>query len=76
MIRISITAAAFDAIAATLPFGSVSFESELNAKRCAILRLIEIEAGQRLAAGGLRGTLLGSEKTDDIGLRRLALDLR
>jgi hypothetical protein len=32
MIRISITSAAFDAIAATLPLGSVGFESELNAR--------------------------------------------
>jgi hypothetical protein len=32
MIRISITAAAFEAIAATLPFGSVGFEREPNAK--------------------------------------------
>jgi len=28
MIRIAITAAAFDAVAATLPFGSVGFERE------------------------------------------------
>ena len=32
MIRISITAAAFEAIAATLPFGSVGFEQEPDAK--------------------------------------------
>ncbi|MBV8105496.1 MAG: hypothetical protein JO223_12905 [Hyphomicrobiales bacterium] len=32
MIRISLTPAAFDAIAATLPLGSVGFESELDAK--------------------------------------------
>jgi hypothetical protein len=31
MIRISITAAAFEAIAATLPFGSVGFEREPDA---------------------------------------------
>ena len=30
MIRISITAAAFDAIAATLPFGSVAYEPKVN----------------------------------------------
>jgi hypothetical protein len=32
VIRISITSAAFDAIAATLPLGSVSFEREADAK--------------------------------------------
>jgi hypothetical protein len=32
MIRISITSAAFEAIASTLPLGTASFESELNAK--------------------------------------------
>ena len=32
MIRISITAAAFDAIAASLPVGSVGFEREPDAK--------------------------------------------
>ena len=32
MIRISITAAAFEAIAATLPFGSAGFEREPDAK--------------------------------------------
>jgi hypothetical protein len=31
MIRISISAAAFDAVAATLPFGSVGFEGEADA---------------------------------------------
>jgi aconitase A len=32
MIRISITSAAFEAIAATLPLGSVGFEAEVNAE--------------------------------------------
>ena len=32
MIRISITAAAFEAIAATMPFGSAGFEREPDAK--------------------------------------------
>jgi len=32
VVRISITSAAFDAIASTLRLGSVSFEPELNAK--------------------------------------------
>jgi hypothetical protein len=32
MVRISISQAAFDAVAATLPLGSMAFEPELNAK--------------------------------------------
>jgi hypothetical protein len=32
MIRLSITPAAFDAIASTLPFGSAGFERDLDAK--------------------------------------------
>jgi hypothetical protein len=32
VIRIAITAAAFEVIAATLPFGSVGYEAELTAK--------------------------------------------
>jgi hypothetical protein len=31
MVRISITAEAFEALASTIPFGSISFEPELNA---------------------------------------------
>jgi hypothetical protein len=33
MIRIAITVAAFDAIAATMPLGSVAFEAKANAKQ-------------------------------------------
>ena len=32
MVRIAITQAAFDAIAKTLPFGSVGYENKVNAK--------------------------------------------
>jgi hypothetical protein len=32
MVRLSITTAAFEAIAATLPLGSVGYEAQLNAK--------------------------------------------
>ena len=32
MIRFSITRAAFDAVAATLPLGSVAYEKQLNSK--------------------------------------------
>jgi hypothetical protein len=34
MIRIAITAAAFDAIAATLPLGSVAFDPQMDTSRC------------------------------------------
>jgi hypothetical protein len=52
MIRISITSAAFEAIASTLPLGSVGFESDANAKG---ERLVWLAAAvvDRLAA--LRG---------------------
>jgi hypothetical protein len=41
MIRIAITAEAFEAVAATLPIGSVAFEPQTNAKG---ERLIWVEA--------------------------------
>lgn len=72
MMRIAITPAAFEAIAATLPLGSVLYEARTNAKgerlvwletpivdrlgamrgpgesySDVILRLVELEAGQR-----------------------------
>ena len=72
MIRIAVTPAAFEAIAATLPLGSVGYEPQTNAEgermiwleasvvdrlmamrgpgesySDVILRLVEIEAGQR-----------------------------
>jgi hypothetical protein len=72
LIRIAVTPAAFEAIAATLPLGSVGYEPQTNAKgermiwleasvvdrlmamrgpgesySDVILRLVEIEAGQR-----------------------------
>ena len=41
MIRIAISAAAFEAVAATLPLGSVSYEAEFNAKGARIIILDE-----------------------------------
>jgi hypothetical protein len=42
MIKIAITTEAFDAIASTLPLGSVGYEAELNAEG---VRLIWIDDG-------------------------------
>ncbi len=63
MIRIAITPAAFEAIAATLPLGSVGYEPQLNAKG---ERLIWLEAAvvDRLAA--MRGP---GESYSDVILR-------
>ena len=63
MIRISITSAAFEAIASTLPFGSVGFEREAgaNGERLAWLAATVVD---RLAA--LRGP---GESYSDVILR-------
>jgi hypothetical protein len=50
MIRIAVTEAAFDAVAATLPLGSVAYEAQLDAQG---KRLIWPEARVKLTA--LRG---------------------
>ena len=52
MIRIVITAAAFEAIKATLPLGSVGFEPERDAKG---ERLIWLEAATVIRLGAMRG---------------------
>jgi hypothetical protein len=52
MIRIAITAAAFDAIAKTLPVGSVGYEAESDAKG---ERLIWIDDRQADKLGAMRG---------------------
>ncbi len=67
MIRIAITPAAFEAIAATLPLGSVGYEPQLNAKG---ERLIWLEAAvvDRLMA--MRGP---GESYSDVILRLVAL---
>ena len=61
MIRISITPAAFEAIAATLPLGSVGYESKLNAKG---ERLIWLEAAVLNRLRAMRG--LGESYSDVI----------
>ena len=70
MIRIAITPAAYDAIAATLPLGSVGYEPQLNAKG---ERLIWIEAiwHDRLAAMREPG-----ESYSDVILRLVELEAR
>jgi hypothetical protein len=52
MIRIAIPQAAFDAIAATLPLGSLAYEAETNAKG---ERLIWIERMRADKLGAMRG---------------------
>jgi len=52
MIRIAITPAAFDAIAATLPVGSVAVEAEPNERR---ERLIWLETAMVDRLGAMRG---------------------
>jgi hypothetical protein len=53
MIRIAITAAAFDAFCATLPLGSVSYEAKTNAKGAARARR-ELRRRDRAGGGGAR----------------------
>ena len=52
MIRIAISPAAFDAIAATLPLGSVAYEAEVNERG---ERLIWLEAAMVDRLGAMRG---------------------
>ena len=70
MIRVAITPAAFQAIAATLPLGSVGYEGEPDAKG---ERLIWLEAAivDKLAA--MRGP---GESFSDVILRLVELDGR
>ena len=63
MIRISITPAAFDAICATLPVGSVAVEAEANERG---ERLIWLEAAMVDRLGAMRGQ---SESYSDVILR-------
>jgi len=51
MIRIAITAVAFEAVARTLPFGSVAYEPQLNAKG---ERLVWLEAAMVDRLGAMR----------------------
>jgi hypothetical protein len=66
VIRIAITAEAFDAIAATLPLGSVGYEPEIDAKG---ERLIWIERKWADQLGAMRGP---GETYSDVILRLAA----
>ena len=68
LIRISVTPAAFDAIAATLPLGSVGFEPDVDAKGA---RLIWIEAAVADCLKAMRG--LG-ESYSDVIMRLVELE--
>jgi hypothetical protein len=52
MIRIAITQAAFDAIASTLPFGSVGYEAEANERGERLIWLVDAMADR---LGAMRG---------------------
>ena len=67
MIRISITPAAFDAICATLPVGSVAVEAEANERG---ERLIWLEAAMVDRLGAMRGP---GESYSDVILRIAAI---
>ena len=68
MIRIAITAEAFEAIAATLPRGSVAYEPELNAQG---ERLIWVEAFALRRLTAMRGL---SESYSDVILRVVEME--
>jgi len=68
LIRIAITPAAFEAIAATLPLGSVGFEPELSAKG---QRLIWLEAA---VLERLRAMRRPGESYSDVILRLAQLE--
>ena len=67
MIRIAITPAAFDVLAATLPIGSVGFEPELNGNG---ERLIWLEAHWVDELAAMRGP---GESYSDVILRLVEL---
>jgi hypothetical protein len=66
MIRIAVTPAAFDAIAATLPLGSAAHEAEVTAKG---ERLIWLEDSMADRLGAMRGP---GESYSDVILRLTA----
>jgi hypothetical protein len=70
MIRISITEAAFDAVAATLPLGSVLFEAAVNARG---ERWIWLE---RAAVDRLRALRARGENLNDTIMRLVALEAK
>jgi hypothetical protein len=67
MVRISITAEAFEALASTIPFGSISFEPELNANGERPIW------NQQVWADKLRGLRGPGESYSDVILRLVAL---
>jgi hypothetical protein len=69
MIKIAITAAAYDAICATLPFGSVAVEPYFNEKG---ERLIWLEDAMADRLGAMRGP---SEDYSDVILRLVEDDI-
>lgn len=70
MIRISITPAAFEAIAATLPLGSVGFEPKVDAQG---QRLIWVEAA---AVDRLTAMRRPNESYSDVILRLAELEAK
>jgi hypothetical protein len=70
VIRIAVSQAAFDAVADTLPLGSVMYEAELNARG---ERLIWIE---RLALNKLDGVRGPSESYSDVILRLVEMEAK
>jgi hypothetical protein len=70
MIRIAITPAAFDAISATLPLGSVGYEAQTNAKG---ERLIWLETAFVDKLATLRGP---GESYSDVILRLVEMECR
>jgi hypothetical protein len=69
MIRIAITAEAYNAIAATMLFGSVNYEAQINAKGERLIWL-DVRVVDRLAA--LRGP---GESYSDMIIRLAAADV-
>jgi hypothetical protein len=70
MIRIAITAAAFEAIKATLPTGSVAFEAEANERG---ERLVWLDDRQADKLAAMRGP---SETYSDVILRLVKSEAR
>lgn len=68
MVRISISAKGFEVLASTIPFGSIGFELELNAKG---ERLIRIE---QVVADELDALRRPGESYSDVSLRLAAIE--
>jgi hypothetical protein len=70
MIRIAITPAAFEAIAATLPLGSVGYEPKVDAQG---QRLVWLETAIVDRLGAMRGP---GERYSDVILRLVELEAK